>query len=101
MRMISRLSFTSMRRNGCVADQLSLASRSAKRASARMGQEGPHAVGRAGQEQVDSLGRQQDGAHEVQGLGAGAQVFTQRGAVVYAYELVGRDIQNLLHGARL
>jgi hypothetical protein len=35
MRMISRLTFTSMRRNGCAADQLSLASRSAKRASAR------------------------------------------------------------------
>jgi hypothetical protein len=70
------------------------------RVGAQVRQEGADSVGGARQKQVDTLGRDQDRAHESQVLRAGAQVFTQHGAVVYAYEFVGRDIQDLLHGGR-
>ena len=71
------------------------------RIGAQAGHKAADGVGCARQEQVDALGRQQDGAHEAQRLGAPAQVFTQHGAVVDGYEFVSRNIQNLLHGGRL
>jgi len=54
-----------------------------------------------GQEQVDALRRQQDGALERQRMGARPQVLAQVGAVGDADELVSGDVQYFLHGARL
>ncbi|MCY1523187.1 hypothetical protein D9M68_580750 [compost metagenome] len=71
------------------------------RVGAQVGQEGVDGLRRPRQKQVDTFGRQQDRAHQAQGLRALAQGLTQHGAVVDAHELVGGDIQNLLHGAGL